>query len=110
MKGDMIQVLVKCSNQPPMPCVKGKVSSLKKGVLMALSQEKIGQIAMRYLQKTLEKEGGIRLNPKEIKREIANEAKSLGITVSEAAEFAKIVLKTAYDKTVAELDSVIEKK
>ena len=83
---------------------------MKKGVLYGTITRKIGQIAMQFLQKKLESDGGIRLAPKVIKREVANEAKSLGITVSEAAEFAKIVLKTAFDKTMAELDSVIEKK
>ncbi len=73
---------------------------------MALSKERIGEIAMLILQSKLESDGLIRLTPKEIKRSMANESKNLGIPAHEMAEFAKIVLKTAFDKTMAELDSI----
>lgn len=72
---------------------------------MALTQERIGQIAMLALQKKMSQDG-IRLNSKEIKREITNEAKSLGIPAPELAEFAKILIKGAFDKTMAELDTI----
>ena len=72
---------------------------------MALSKEKIGQIAVQALQRQMES-NGISLNPKEVKRQIANEAKGLGIPPCEMAEFAKMVYKTAYDKVIAELDSI----
>lgn len=72
---------------------------------MALSPERIGQIALLALQSKLE-EGGLNLNPKEIKRSIANEAKKLGVPAHEMAEFVKIVLKAAFEKTMTELDSM----
>lgn len=72
---------------------------------MALTQERIGQIATLALQRKMGQDG-IRLNSKEIKREIANEAKNLGIPATEMAEFAKIMIKDAFDKTMAELDSI----
>ena len=72
---------------------------------MALSEERVGQIAMLALQSKMEKDG-VTLNPKEIKREITNQAKNLGIPASELAEFAKIAIKSAFDKTMAELDSI----
>ena len=72
---------------------------------MVLTQERIGQIAMMALQRKMTQDG-IRLNPKEIRREVANEAKNLGIPASELAEFLKIVIKDAFDKTMAELDLI----
>ena len=52
---------------------------------MALTKERMGQIAMIALQQKMEQDG-IRLNPKELKRQINNEAKTLGIPASELAE------------------------
>ena len=72
---------------------------------MVLSQDRIGQIALQALQQKMEGEG-IRLNPKELKRQIHNEAKSLGIPAPELAEFAKLIYKSAFDKTMAELESI----
>jgi hypothetical protein len=72
---------------------------------MVLSREKVGQIALRVLQQKMELDG-IRLNPKELKREIHNEAKKFGITPQELAEFAKLIYKTAFDKTMTELDLI----
>jgi hypothetical protein len=72
---------------------------------MALSKEKIGEIAMLVLQHKLEKDN-IRLNPKEIKREIINISKKFRITPQEAAEFVGIILKTAFDKTMAQIEMI----
>jgi len=76
---------------------------------MALSKERIGEIAMVVLQEKLERDGNIRLNPSEIKREVANTSKKLGITPQEGAEFVGIILKTAYDKCMAEVEKVAKK-
>jgi hypothetical protein len=73
---------------------------------MALSKERIGEIAMLVLQEKLERDGNIRLNPSEIKREVSNTSKKLGITPQEGAEFVGIILKTAYDKCMAEVQKV----
>ncbi len=75
---------------------------------MALTPERIGQVAMLFLQRKLEDDGGLRLRPKEVRREIINVSKRLGITPQESAELAKVILKTAYDKTVAELDAILK--
>ncbi|TAK57693.1 hypothetical protein EPO17_01310 [Patescibacteria group bacterium] len=78
---------------------------MRKECLMTLSPERIGQIALMALQSKLE-EGGLNLNPKEIRRQIANQAKQLGIPANEMAEFAKIVIETAYKKVLVELDQM----
>ncbi len=72
---------------------------------MPLSKERIGEIALVVLQHKMEQDG-IRLNPKEIKREIVNGSKKLGVPVHESAEFAQIMIKAAFDKTMAELDTI----
>lgn len=73
---------------------------------MALSKERIGEIAMSVLQYKLEQDNEIRLNPKEIKREIMNSSKRFGITPQEGAEFVGIIIKMAYDKTMVEIDAI----
>lgn len=73
---------------------------------MPLSNEKVGDIALLALQHRMETEGMITLNPKEIRRQIHNQAKTLGIPPHELAEVAKIIYKTAFDKTMAELDAM----
>jgi hypothetical protein len=78
----------------------------KKESNMALTKDRIGEIAVQALQRQMEQNGNISLNPKEVKRQIANEAKSLGISPRDMAEFAKVVYKTAYDKVMAELDTI----
>lgn len=73
---------------------------------MPLSSERVGDIALLALQHKMETEGMITLNPKEIKRQIHNLAKILGIPPHELAEFAKLIYKVAFDKTMAELNSM----
>jgi hypothetical protein len=74
---------------------------------MALSSDRIGEIAMLALQHKMETEGMITLNPKEIRRQIHNMAKTLGIPVPELAQFVKIVYTDAFTSTMSELDSMI---
>jgi hypothetical protein len=76
---------------------------------MALSKERIGEIAMLVLQHKVERDGNIRLNPAEIKREFSKSSKELGITPQECAEFVGILLKTAYDKCMAEIAKVAKR-
>ncbi len=76
---------------------------------MPLSKERVGEIAMMVLQDKLENNGSICLNPKEVKRDIINISKKLGITPQEGAEFAGIIFNTAYDKTMVELNSLKNK-
>ena len=61
---------------------------------------------MLLFQQKMESDGSITLNPKETRRQIHNMAKSLGIPPNELAEVAKIIYKSAFDKTMAELDAM----
>lgn len=72
---------------------------------MSLEKARIGEIAMLLLLKKSEEEG-ISLKPKEIRREIMNGARKLGISNYESAQFAKIVIKSVYDKTMDALDGI----
>jgi len=76
---------------------------------MALSKEKTNEIAMQLLQAQMEKEG-LRLRPSEVKREMSNLSKRLGISKEEAAEFAKIITEQIYTKTVNEFNKIITGK
>jgi hypothetical protein len=80
---------------------------LKKEVQVELSKERQGELAMIALleEKT---SNGIMLKPKEVKREIKNAAKRVGISEKEVAEFYKIVLESVYQRTVLELDAIIK--
>lgn len=73
---------------------------------MALTKERTGEIAMLVLQLKLEQDNSIRLNPKEVRREIINSSKRFGITPQEGAEFVGIILETAYAKTMAEVKAI----
>jgi hypothetical protein len=73
---------------------------------MSLSPERAGQIALVVLQQKME-EDGVRLNPRNIKRDLVSESKRLGIPLRELAEFVSGVMKTAYEKTIAEIDKII---
>lgn len=72
---------------------------------MALSKERLGEIALFALQLQLE-EKGLRLDPREIKRDLHNEAKKLGVPIQEFAEMVRAVYKTAYERTMAAIDEV----
>ncbi len=74
---------------------------------MALTKERIGEIAMILLQHKLEKDGGLRLDPKGLKREIKNSSKEIGIEPHEMAQFVKILLEASCNKVVAGLDAII---
>ena len=75
---------------------------------MALTKEKQGEIAMQLLQLSMEKSGELKLNPTEIKRGIHNMSKKMDIPIVETAEFVKIVLEKAYEKTMKEINMVID--
>ena len=73
---------------------------------MALSEKRLGEIALISLQFKYEKEG-LKLDPRGIRREMHNAAKELKIPANEIAEFAKIMYKILYDLTIVELDKMI---
>lgn len=74
---------------------------------MALSQERANELAMQVLQDKIERDGELKLIPSEIKRNVHNSAKKMNVPPQEVAEFMKVVLEKAYNKTIAELDAVI---
>ena len=74
---------------------------------MALSKERTGEITLLLLEDLLEKDGGLRLSSKEIKRKIINAAKKMGIEPFELAEVAKALYQRAFDKTMAEVNTII---
>ncbi len=73
---------------------------------MALTQERLGQIALDILIRKLTEEG-FHLKPKEVKREASNAAKKAGIPAAEMAEVYKKLLEALVTKTMSELDSII---
>lgn len=75
---------------------------------MALTEKKIGEMAMLILQEKLEEDGQLRLSPHEIKHEIKNFAKKLNLPKDELTEFVKIVMKNAFDKTNVKLNKIIK--
>lgn len=72
---------------------------------MQISKERLGELALMGLHAKLERDG-IKLAPKEIKRQIHNEAKSMGIPPAELAELAKLIYKKAYEDTMAQLEEI----
>ena len=62
-----------------------------------LTESRKGEIALAHLRMKIRKEG-IRLKP-DTKRQIANTAKELGISVEEATEFAELMVREYVDKT-----------
>lgn len=74
---------------------------------MAITQERLGEIALLIIKRQkLEKEG-VTMKPKEIKREVHNAAKRFGVKPQEVAELFKLVLDEAYEKTLTELEAII---
>jgi len=73
---------------------------------MELSEERIGRIALLILQQKIERDG-FEIKPKDVKRQMTNNAKDLGISVSEMAAFTKIVVVPLHEKIQRELDTLI---
>lgn len=73
-----------------------------------LSKERKGEIALiAFLAK--KREEGATLKPREIKRQVLNEAKKIGVPPCDAACFAKIVLEKIYNEAIDEINSIFEK-
>ncbi len=58
---------------------------------MALNKKRIGEISYLFLKEIMRKRGLNTLNPNELKREIGNEAKKMGIETEEALEFNELI-------------------
>ena len=72
---------------------------------MLISKERLGEIALMGFYAQVCRDG-LKLAPKEIKREIHNEAKKMGISSAELAEVAKLFYKKAYEETMAQLEEI----
>ena len=75
---------------------------------MALSEERLGQIAVMVLKHKLLKDGA-HVTPKGAKQEAIDGAKGLGIPVAEVAEFLKIGLEYVFAETAKTLDELAKK-
>ncbi len=83
---------------------------LKKFYIMPaeLSAARANEIAMIVLQDKLENDGELsRVVPSEIKRQVHNASKKMGIPPKEIAEFMKLMLQKMHTKNIAELDKII---
>lgn len=58
---------------------------------MAISKERQGELALMYLKAKLRREG-VTIKPN-MQRQTGNEAKDLGISPEEAAEFAEMLIR-----------------
>lgn len=73
---------------------------------MPLTAQRVREIALVALQSIMEESGEIRLNPKETKRKVTEFAKKLNLPPHEVAELSAIIIRTAYDKVMAQLDAM----
>ena len=69
---------------------------------------RLNDLCMLLLQRKMEENGEIKLMPKEIRRDVHNWAKKAGVPEYLMARLTKRVLTTAFEKTIAELDKMIE--
>lgn len=76
---------------------------------MPLSKERFGEIALMGL-KAMKCDQGITLKPKETRRDTHNMAKQLDITVPEAAEFIRTLLREIYNEVDQELENLTKGK
>jgi hypothetical protein len=76
---------------------------------MELTRERINELGMIILLDKMERDG-LHLNPKEIKRDLANNAKKHKIPVEELAQFLKYVTEVMFNRVNRELDELILNK
>jgi len=80
--------------------------SIKHNIM--LSVERANAIAMKVLEEKLLRDGELsRMVSSEIKRNVNNASKKLGIPPQEVASFIKLMLEKMYKKNVEELDKII---
>ncbi len=73
-----------------------------------MSDRRLAEVALAFLQNKMETGGHLVLNPKEVVRDVKNNAGKLGVSAVEAAMLAKILYEKAYEKTMDELERVID--
>jgi hypothetical protein len=76
---------------------------------MELFDEKFNSICTKWAMSHFLK-NGLSLRPLEVKRDINNRAKELGLSEKEAAEAHKIALTFLFQKTIIKLDEIISGK
>lgn len=72
---------------------------------MQITQERVGQIAMLLLRKKMGRDA-LSLNSQQIRSQVTEEAKNLGIAPRELAAFAMIMYTEAFEKTMTELNAI----
>jgi|TARA_Y100000310_G_C20419739_1_gene686098 hypothetical protein len=64
-----------------------------------MDEKRKGELAVMFLKNQL-RQKGVRLTPN-LKREIGNEAKAIGIDVEEATEFVEIIVRELVEESFA---------
>ncbi len=64
-----------------------------------MDEKRKGELAILFLKHQL-RQKGVRLTPN-LKREIGNEAKAIGVEVEEAAEFVEIIIRELVEESFA---------
>lgn len=71
-----------------------------------MTDQRRGEIALMYIKARV-RDKGLPCHPEAISRAIGNEAKHLGISNSEFAEFARLLYRELVDEAVAELGRIM---
>ncbi|MBT6253981.1 hypothetical protein HOI83_02000 [Candidatus Uhrbacteria bacterium] len=72
---------------------------MNEGTIMAMTEERKGEIALRHLKSRMRKEG-IRIHPG-FREELAEVAKELDITLEEALELSEEIVREIVDEVFA---------
>ncbi len=72
----------------------------------SMSKERRGEISLLVLQLLLESDGKLVLQPSEVKRQVHNLSKKIGIPAHEVAEVLEAVFHVAFHKVIEELDKI----
>ena len=73
---------------------------------MALTEKRLGEIAVKVLAHKMVRDG-MMVKPKELRSEVFNSAKSLGVSPVELAEFLKVGHQILFAEVNKELDGLI---
>lgn len=81
----------------------------KEGVarMPEVSKERMGEIALLFIEDRLKLEGGIRLDPQKIKNKTTAISEKLHIPGNEVAAVARYLVKRAFSQTMSELSTII---
>ena len=68
-----------------------------------MSEERMGEIALMYVRRKIRKEASVSLDPTQMRRQIGNTAKELGISYEEAAVFSEHLLFDAFNELLVQI-------